>query len=429
MKPYRPFITIILSLIITSCTHISSTPVQAPSPTRLDVPQGVSWLKAHAIPFDTAELNKPLTDLNFLKSVIGDARIVALGEATHGTHEFFQMKHRMLEFLVEEMGFTTFAMEAGYSQVDLINAYIQTGDGDPALLLKGLNYWVWDTQEVLDMIQWMRSYNADPAHAGKINFYGFDMQFEQLARGHVTQFIQNVDFQAALQVKDDYSCYPQLSDACMKKLQDVVDLMTGHRTDYIAVSSKAEFEKALHSARIVIQYMVISSKSIYSDLRDQFMAENVEWIVDQAGPDGKVAIWAHNGHVWMLDGSYPPMGYYLHQQYGDQMVVFGFLFYQGSFHAYGLGKQSVIQTFEIAAPPAGSYETIFHATGLPRLFLDMRAAQPNSSDQDWLFTPHSSTQVGSVYDPNNPPYFTVSLANLFDVVIYFENTSPSLLLY
>src|SRR5689334_21942379 len=125
-------------------------------------PESSDWLREHALPFDTTDPGSDFTDLVPLKEWIGDARIVALGEATHGTHEFFEMKHRMLRFLVEEMGFNTFAIEANLPEANLLNDYLHTGQGDPAALLDGLHFWTWDTQEVLDMILWMRAHNENP---------------------------------------------------------------------------------------------------------------------------------------------------------------------------------------------------------------------------------------------------------------------------
>ena len=93
------------------------------------------------------------------------------------------------------------------------------------------------------------------------------------------------------------------------------------------------------------------------------MAENVTWILDQAGPDGKIVLWAHNGHVGMSGEEHLRMGDYLRKQYGNQMVVFGFLFYQGSFHAYGAKN---LETFEVDAPPATARSLFFHEAGLPR---------------------------------------------------------------
>jgi erythromycin esterase len=411
-----------------TCTITPTALIQSTTSSSSTLSVDVQWLKANAIPFETAEPNSSLEDLMPLKDMIGNARIVALGEATHGTHEFFQMKHRMLEFLVEEMGFNTFAMEANWPEANLINDYVHGGTGDPAELLKGLYFWTWDTQEVLDMIRWMRAYNEDPSHTRKLSLYGFDMQFGQMARDNVAQYMQKVDPQAAQQVAEDYSCYPGNSVACQTKLQAVYDWLEQHQADYIAKSSAKEFSLALHSARVVIQYQDYTAQNNNVPLRDRYMAENVTWIVDQAGPDAKIVLWAHNGHVGMSgEETSRRMGDYLRKQYDNQMVVFGFLFYQGAFNAYG---NTSLQTFHVGAPPVDSYETFFHEAGLPRFFLDLRSVRPGGAASDWLLAPHPFRMIGSAYFPHEPQFFfkTVALARIFDVVVYFQDTSPSLLL-
>src|SRR5947209_4696559 len=119
----------------------------------------VEWIRAHAVPLKTVEAGHGFSDMEPLKSIVGDARIVSLGEATHGTREFFQLKHRMLEFLASEMGFTVFSIEATMPEGFDVNEYVLTGKGDPAKALAALGFWTWDTEEVLDMIRWMRTYN------------------------------------------------------------------------------------------------------------------------------------------------------------------------------------------------------------------------------------------------------------------------------
>jgi erythromycin esterase len=388
----------------------------------------IQWLKANAIPFDTTEPNISFEDLMPLKKIIGYARIVALGEATHGTHEFFQMKHRMLEFLVEEMGFNTFAMEAAWPQANLINDYVHTGKGEPAIILRGYAAGG-DAQEVLDLVQWMRAYNENPSNTRKISFYGFDIAGTgPMAKDNVAQYMQKVDPQAAKQVADNYSCYPGNSVACQKKLQAVYDWLDQHQADYTAKSSAEEFSLALHSARVVIQYQDFTANSNNGLIRDLYMAENVTWLLDQAGPDAKIVLWAHNAHVGMSGEEIPQvMGDYLRKQYGNQMVVFGFLFYQGSFNACGT---PTFQTFHVGAPPINSYESFFHDAGLSRFFLDLRSVKVGAAASDWLLVPHPFRQIGSCYHPTvmQSGFLTAALARVFDVVIYFQDTSPSLLL-
>ena len=126
-----------------------------------------------------------------LKKIVGDARIVSLGEATHGTREFFQLKHRMLEFLATEKGFTIFSIEANMPEAYRLNDYVLNGKGDPAALIKGMYFWTWSTEEVLDMVLWMREFNQ--SGKGRIEFTGFDMQTPDVAAGIVKDFVAGVD--------------------------------------------------------------------------------------------------------------------------------------------------------------------------------------------------------------------------------------------
>lgn len=160
------FCAILMWAIIVGCSGDGSSPVQPDETTGVS-PAIVAWLQNHTVPFNTSKPGSGFEDLMPLKQIVGDARIVSLGEATHGTREFFEMKHRILEFLVKEMGFNTFAIEATWPESNLVNNYIQTGEGDPARLLAGLFFWTWNTQEVLDMILWMRE--------NRVSFHGFDM--------------------------------------------------------------------------------------------------------------------------------------------------------------------------------------------------------------------------------------------------------------
>lgn len=141
-----------------------------------DLDEAIDWLRGRAHEVSTTEPGAgDFTDLEWLRDAVGDARLVALGEATHGTHEFFAMKLRLLQFLVEELGFTDFAMEASWAEANLVNRFVHTGEGDPHALLKGLGFWTWNTQEVLDLILWIREHNKDAGPERAVSFVGFDV--------------------------------------------------------------------------------------------------------------------------------------------------------------------------------------------------------------------------------------------------------------
>ena len=169
------------------------------------------WIRANAIRLSTTEAGHGFADMQALKPLIGNARIVSLGEATHGTREFFQLKHRMLEFLATEMGFTIFSIEANMPEAYRLNDYVLNGAGDPAELLRGMYFWTWNTEEVLEMIRWMRAFNA--SGRGRVQFTGFDMQTHTVALDIVQQFVRRYDTAYVATLRDASGRIPTSSGA------------------------------------------------------------------------------------------------------------------------------------------------------------------------------------------------------------------------
>src|SRR5262245_48862011 len=150
----------------------------------------IDWIRSRAIPLASVTAGAGFADLEPLRQIIGDARIVSLGEATHGTREFFQLKHRLLEFCVSELGFTVFGIEATFPESLAVNDYVLSGRGDPADALASTRFWTWDTEEVLALIEWMRGWNQ--RHERKVKFYGFDMQFPPVAALELIDYLRRV---------------------------------------------------------------------------------------------------------------------------------------------------------------------------------------------------------------------------------------------
>jgi erythromycin esterase-like protein len=168
----------------------------APKPAELD------WLKTNALPLKTCEAGRGFDDLAPFKSIVGKARIVSLGECTHGTREVFQMKHRFLEYLASQCGFTIFSIEASMPEAYRLNEYVLEGKGDPAKLIGGMYFWTWNTEEVLAMVQWMRQFNQ--SGKGRLEFTGFDMQTPDVAMENVTRFVRTNDPARAKGIEETY---------------------------------------------------------------------------------------------------------------------------------------------------------------------------------------------------------------------------------
>jgi erythromycin esterase len=408
----------------------------------------VTWLQHNSVSFASAEPAGSLDGLLPLREMIGDARVVALGEATHGTREFFLMKDRVLRLMVSEMGFNIFAIEASWPEANRLNDYVHTGLGDPAVLLSGLYFWTWNTQEVLDMIEWMREHNANPGAAPTVSFFGFDMQFPGMAVYNVEAYVEGVDPTFTDFVEGRYDCFRpylngpsgqrslQYRDAstsiqqqCSQQVQEVYDSLAARRSLYETLSTAEEYALALQSARIVAQNEEMD-RTQGSFVRDRAMAENAVWLLEQGGPDAKIVHWAHNGHVSDRSGW---MGSHLREEYGDDLVIVGFDFYRGSFSAVtqsASGSFTGLTTHSVGPPPDGSYEYYFHAAAIPRLILDLRDVDFSLAATSWLAGPRRMRSIGCCFRPSNElaHFYDAYLPEEFDLSIYFDDTSASVLL-
>jgi erythromycin esterase len=373
-----------------------------------------------------------------LQSVVGNARIVAMGEATHGSREFFLMKYRMLEFLAEKMGFTVFAIEANWPESLVVNDYVLNGKGDPAAALAGMYFWTWNTEEVLDMIRWMRKYNENPAHTKKLKFYGFDMQIARVAVSNVEEYLQRVDpdeARVAASVlaplrdeasEEEYSTKPkEMREKTAGELKSLLERFDRRKPNYIASSSDKDWVLAQHNLEIIRQAEELCS-SRSSGVRDRYMAENVKWILDNEPPGTKIMLWAHNGHVWTASTVRgDPMGKVLRQRYGQEMVVCGFSFYQGSFQARPAPKVALRNDFVVGPSPADTLDAALADTGFPLFALDLRRATAGVVSE-WLHTFHRMRIIGAVYnEPFPASYFTPVAPDSFDVIFFVNQTTPA----
>lgn len=200
------------------------------------------WIKSHAIPIATPEAGHGFDDLQALKAIIANARIVSLGEPTHGTREAFQFKHRLLEFLASEMGFTIFSIEASMPESYRLNDYVLRGEGDPRAGIKGMYFWTWDTEEVLAMVEWMRAFNA--SGRGPLQFTGFDMQFEQVAMANALAFAERADPDFVPRLK---TAFDAISRASATPSQGGAGIVTGMFPVALARGKKVTFSGAIRS--------------------------------------------------------------------------------------------------------------------------------------------------------------------------------------
>ncbi len=391
----------------------------------------INWLKNNVDTFSSAEPDADDKDLGFLKDMVGDARIVSLGEGTHGTHEFFTMKHSIIKYLAEKMGFTVFAIEANMPEAQKVNNYVLYGIGNPKDVLAGLYFWTWNTREVLDMLEWMRQYNA--SKRGRIEFWGFDMQFPNVAIKNTLYFLYKFDPPYFNEAKEKYQKIIAFNDE-LKKIKskpgnilfepylgyakDVYNHLKENLDKYNSIGNKDSTEWYLQNSRIVVQS--IEEKMQKHQSRDESMAINVQWIVNHRPADSKIILWAHNGHVSQNETNWrKPMGAYLNKEYGKNMVVMGFCFYNGKYTATGKNGLGVYST---SLPKPGSIEWMLHRLNYPRLFLDLRKIK--NSPLSTIFNGELEFRsIGALV--MDYAFYRTIITDDFDILIYFDNTTPS----
>ena len=423
-----------------SAVRIATYARAAGQPTNLDF-EGVpavdaslgTWLNRVATPFLTDAPGSGSRDLEDLGRIVGNARLVALGEATHGTREFFRMKHRVFEYLVESHGFTHFQIEATMPEARAVDRYVTDGVGDPSRLLAGLYFWTWNTDEVLALIQWMRDYNTRTS-GPRLRFFGNDMQYPRAAADSTLMMLGRAEPAAVEPASRAYGCltsvnfsatqYAQYTtefrDRCLAGVKAVLDSIVARRAQYHALTAddRAWLEQY---ARLVFQWARMAGDPTRS-WRDVAMAENATWIANSA-PGSRHFLWAHNAHISRSPGW---MGSTLHQTWGDQYRNVAFTFGTGRFNAFSVSSgRNDVQT--IVTLPTGSIETAFAATGHERLLFETsrvsRAPEAAIIDR----RPVSMRSIGSVYSFATPDsFFERALLPLdYDAVLWFATTTPS----
>jgi len=441
-----------LGLPFVSCTQTPSTPKASSYTTD----QVETWIKQHATPLKTAEPTGADEDLEPLQQLVGNATLVGLGEQTHGTHEFFTMKLRILEFLVKHLGFTTFALENGWDEARLIDQYVLTGQGNLTDLLHADLYTTWQVQEFHDLIAWIRAYDADPAHSTKVHFAGIDCSnISQAAFDEVTNYVRGVDPQqtnliqalytgirptSTTPVFVDSSGFTVLPQATKEHYQDnaqqVYTLLQAHQAAYESLSSKEAYALALQSAHVIQQYtklgvLIAPFTSLPSShpgyiYRDTCMAENVAWLHDHTGGSAKIVLSAHNSHIANTTPfaglNEHNLGGLLRQHYKQQYLTIGTSFFQGSFNAFTQG----VTSYTVGPPPVGSYDDVLGSVGLPLYLLDIRQI-PVGPVMNWVQGPAKLRQIGISFDPTHEKSFFVlgSLHQWFDAIIHFQKITAS----
>ncbi|MEY4244492.1 MAG: hypothetical protein RLZZ245_2077 [Verrucomicrobiota bacterium] len=409
-------------------------------------------------------LAEPLTgsveDYDGLMDSIGDAQVVMLGEASHGTHEFYRERIKITQRLIEEKGFTAVAAEADWPDAYRVNRFVRSepnGEAEAAEALDGFKRfpaWMWRNADVLDFVGWLREYNEtvfNPAH--QVGFYGLDLYSLHKSMNEVIQYLEGIDPAEASKAKALYGCLdrygsdPQqygllvssgVGDGCRAEvLQQLTDLRK-KEIEYLSRNGQAmadEFFFASQNARLIrnaeayYREMFRANASSWN-LRDQHMMETLTELIDHLKKHhngSKVVVWAHNSHLGdaratsMSRRGEWNLGQLVRQKFPEECKSIGFTTYSGTVTAAS-GWHMPAERKDIIPGLEGSYEHVFHQVGMPDFWLDF--SRQNSA-VDALRMPRLERAIGVVYAPETERqshYFEASITDQFDAVLHFDHT-------
>jgi erythromycin esterase len=368
------------------------------------------WIRSTAHPLRTLDPEETFDDLAPFGQMVGDARVVCLGESRHDLHEQFLFKHRLTRYLVEELGFTLFLLEESFVISEEVNAFLLEGKGTPQnILSESANWFAWETEEMVDLLSWMRAYNERSPEEKRIRFYGLDItdplagieavldyldRFDRPYRKAIRGWFLGLDLFSRVSWQETLSRYSALSGEERTKLMEsytaLVNRLESKRPEYVADSSEKEYERVLRYAIVAreSQRLYLSDSRTEGGLiRDRAMADNALWVLKNVAPGERAVLWAHNVHVAKAEieiaaGGAPETGpvadlvSYLYEEMGKDLF-------------------SVVFTFGRSADPyvrvpplePGSVEHLLAGAATPRLLLDLRSAPAEGPVRAWLDQP------------------------------------------
>ena len=401
--------------------------------------------RAHRLESVTA--GSKTSDLQWLRDAFRNVSYVGLGEATHGTREFFQMKHRMLEFLVTEMGFRVFAIEAPYAGCLNINDYVLYGKGDAYSALASQSFWTWDTEEVIALIEWIRRYNQSVSADRRIEFHGIDIQSNAKGGGidRVQAYLLRVD-PAFGSARSEFFSSVKLFDMDRSKKADglrdqwheMMESMTNNKENYIRLTSQDEFNQISRLATVVFQMLdafgmrADDPRRAEREWRDYYMAENLNALVAHAGSKAKIVVWGHNAHMSADAGAdvnmgQRPLGSYLRAAYGERYFAMGFAFNEGGFQACQLkdGRLVGLKEVRVDAATTDSLDWILTQVLPNNYILNLRGNDLPNCLKSWVNTEIMQRSYGAVADQAGleDAYYPVTVGRAFDAIIFIHKTT------
>jgi len=389
-------------------------------------------------------------DLAALLDRIGDARVVLLGEATHGTSEFYRMRERVSRELIVKKGFNFIAIEGDWPDAARVDHYVRHLEYPPSEWTAFARFptWMWRNNEVRDFVNWLREHNAATDHETRVAFHGLDLYSLYVSIRSVLNYLDEVDPDAAKVARQRYGCltpwqgdpatyghaaltgsYRTCEPHVVQALRDLLE----RRLAYAEHDGERFFD-AVQNARLITnaeryyRIMYYGSRASWN-LRDEHMFTTLKNLLAFYGTASKAIVWAHNSHVGnsaateMAVRGEHNIGHLCRQEFGGRAYLVGFGTNSGTVAAASDWDGPMeIKTVQPALP--NSYERLCHATGRGRFTLGLRNRADLTGAQG-LGKPHLERAIGVIYRPETERashYFQAILPRQFDEYIWFDDT-------
>jgi erythromycin esterase-like protein/predicted phosphoribosyltransferase len=389
---------------------------------------------------------------------IGEARFALLGEASHGTHEFYRERAEITKRLITEKNFTAVAVEADWPDAYRLNRYVRGASDDVDAVealadFRRFPTWMWRNTVMVEFIEWLRAHNEGlPPGAPKVGFYGLDLYSLHASMKAVLRYLEKVDPEAAKQARERYSCFDHvgedaqayglmtrlnLSKSCEEEVISQLLELQGRATDQMRREGGLDDDLfyAEQNARLVknaeAYYRAVFLEEVSSwNLRDRHMAETLDALVsylDRKAGRARIAVWEHNSHLGdarateMGQRGELNVGQLTREKYAGDAVLVGFTTHHGTVTAASDWGKSA-ERKRVRPALAGSYEALFHVAGRDRFLLIM-----NDSDEvaELLRAIRFERAIGVIYRPETERqshYFRARLPDQFDAVLHFDET-------
>ncbi|WP_274423347.1 erythromycin esterase family protein [Chelativorans sp. YIM 93263] len=409
--------------------------------------EAASWIRDRCEPLPPLEKSD---QFGAMCDRFADARVVLLGEATHGSAEFYRARAAITRRLVEKHGFNIVAVEADWPDAARVDRYVRhrpAGQYDEETFAR-FPTWMWRNREFADFIEWLRNHNADRRREDRTEFRGLDVYSLGTSIAAVVDYLDRVDPEAAARARERYGCLTPWQnepeyyghamlrggrDTCEDEVAAQLKELLDKRLD-VAAESEDYFDAA-QNARIVRAaehyYRIMYQGSTESwNLRDRHMFDTLQTLIAARGEKAKAVVWAHNSHVgnaaatamgWQGEFN---IGELCRTAYGDSAVLIGFGTDRGTVAAADdWGGSMRIKAVNPSRPD--SYEHLFRQSGISMSLSDLRIPA-NRELRDALGEPRLERAIGVIYRPESEfysHYFQAVLPDQFDAYIWFDETS------